>query len=115
MITTRILGQSLVGQKRSAQHALSIIPSSLLAGEARRYEGRFGSKFKIRKLLVGRHCRIDKVLETTVGTMHCSDFRSDDCRLDLHGKHMASDRPYFRTVEIGPRPKFANVDQADAT
>ena len=39
--------------------------------------------------------------------MHCSDFRTDDCQVDVHGKHTPFDRPRLRATGFGPKQESA--------
>ncbi len=45
--------------------------------------------------------------ESCVGVMHCSDFRVDNYRLDMRGKHTPSDDPGLACGACGPEDPFA--------
>jgi hypothetical protein len=58
------------------------------------------------ELTVDRRGRIKssrQTPESPTGVMHRSDFRGDDCRHDVHGKHTPSDRPYLGATGYGPK------------
>ena len=69
--------------------------------------GRSGSDRTISRSMVGQRDRLEsghQWPDPTTDVTHCSDFLSDDPRLEMHGKHTQSDSPCLRTSAAGPAP-----------